>query len=459
LLEVELPPIRLGESLELEEELGRGGMGTVFRARHTRLGRTVAVKLLAPELAHDAEARARFEREARALAQLSQPNIVQVHDFGEAEGQCFLVMEYVQGRPLSSCLPLPPAQAVRVAIELCEALAAAHAQGIVHRDVKPGNVFLDAAGRAKLGDFGIARFTGVEQAGFTVTSAGSAAGTPAYLAPEVLAGAPPDPRADLYSLGVLLHQMLTGALPGATLGAMPGGLARVVRRALAPDPSARFATANELRGALTALRIDERSDDLPEDERFFLRGAALLSTAAAAMGVWAGVVSLTPKIVAADAVQPLTEIVSRTLADGRVVSLARFEVGPILLAMLGIAVAFTGLGVLRRHWRMSGLDSPTPMRPLRQSPVVFALGLVGGGTYALRRLLESRGSAGLLSHFPPLLGGLFEAAALFVFFTGMLQAWRTARPLAREPLLFVGLLLLVVPPAGELWRYLAHWQP
>jgi hypothetical protein len=324
--------------------------------------------------------------------------------------------------------------------------------------VKPANVFLDAQGHAKLGDFGIARFTGQERAGFTVTSADRAMGTPAYLAPEVLRGAQPDPRADLYSVGVLLHQMISGALPGAELAPMPGGVGRVVRRALASLPEDRFPSAQAMRDALAALRFDERFEDLPADELFFLRGAALLCTAAAAIAIWAGLTSLTPRVLPASAIEPLTHAISEQLPDGRVVSRVRFEVGPVLGALVAQALAFLGLGLLRRHWRLSGLDTPQPMQPLRETKPLLVMGLIGVGAYSVRMGLHTR-LASWLAVFPPLFGGLFEVAALFVFFTGLLQAWRTARPLTREPALFAGAILILVPPVSEFIRFLQRWHP
>jgi len=146
LLEAEIPPALLGDSLELVDEIGRGGMGTVWKARHLRLGRTVAVKFLAPELAAQPDFERRLEREARALALLSHPGIVGVHDFGREEGLGYIVMEYVEGAPLSAAIPLPIDRAVVVARQVLEALAYAHRRGVVHRDIKPENILLDAAG-------------------------------------------------------------------------------------------------------------------------------------------------------------------------------------------------------------------------------------------------------------------------------------------------------------------------
>src|SRR5262249_19710341 len=157
-----------------------------------------------PELAADPDFEARFAREARALATLAHPNIVAIHDFGTGpDGQNHLVMEFVGGGTLADRLPLPRDQALDVAVQLCEALAYAHANGIVHRDIKPENVLFDDRGRVKLADFGIARMIDAPAAGQAPTRPTLVMGTPMYMAPEARAGAPPDPRMDIYAMGVL----------------------------------------------------------------------------------------------------------------------------------------------------------------------------------------------------------------------------------------------------------------
>jgi eukaryotic-like serine/threonine-protein kinase len=229
--EIETPP-----GLELGEELGRGGMGRVFRARHVGLDRAVAVKLLPPALAGDEDFQARFSREARALAQLGHPHVVGVHDFGvTAGGQSYLVMELVPGGTLAARLPLAPDEALRVTAEICDGLAYAHAKGIVHRDVKPANVLFDAAGRARLADFGIARL--LDAPAGSLTRPSLVLGTPAYMAPESRAGAAPDPRADVFAVGVLLHEALTGRLPTVMSAA---SRRRWCRSSGAPRPAIRL---------------------------------------------------------------------------------------------------------------------------------------------------------------------------------------------------------------------------
>src|SRR5438270_4320542 len=192
----------------LDELLGRTGMSEVWAAHDAELRRRVAIKLLAP----DAD-RARFEREARAAATLSHPNITQIYDYGEAGGRPYMVLEYLPGGTLEDRLaggkPLPDAMTDRIARELAAALAHAHQHGIVHRDLKPGNVLFDAEGRAKIADFGIARLG----QGGTLTDAGTVLGTAAYISPEQAAGETATPASDVYSFGVLLFRMLTGRLP------------------------------------------------------------------------------------------------------------------------------------------------------------------------------------------------------------------------------------------------------
>jgi eukaryotic-like serine/threonine-protein kinase len=207
-------PGRLGR-YEVLQLVGQGAMGHVYRARDPVLDRTVALKTLGRGLLAAAGAREefleRFQREARAAARLSHPSIVSVHDLGfdEASGTPYIVMEYVAGASLARVLAdgpiLPVDQAAEMVEQIATALDEAHRHGVVHRDIKPANVFLDLQGRIKVGDFGIARLEGSE-----LTRAGAHLGTPGYIAPEVLRGAPADARSDLFALGVVAYQLLTG---------------------------------------------------------------------------------------------------------------------------------------------------------------------------------------------------------------------------------------------------------
>lgn len=202
---------------ELERELGRGGMAVVWLARDTELDRPVAVKILAEHLAGDPEFRDRFLREARIAGRLAHPNLVRVFDVGEDDGLPFIVMEYVEGRTLEGVHVEAP-EATRLGLQLCAGLEQAHAAGVVHRDLKPGNLLLRADGTLKIADFGIAR--AVEET--RMTQAGTVLGTLAYLAPEQAAGHEVTTAADIYSLGVVLRNLIEGPTPrglGETLSA------------------------------------------------------------------------------------------------------------------------------------------------------------------------------------------------------------------------------------------------
>jgi eukaryotic-like serine/threonine-protein kinase len=439
LLEAELPPATLGDDLELLEEIGAGGMGTVWKARHLRLGRTVAVKFLAPHLAALPDFERRLEREARALALLDHPGIVDVYDFGREEGASYIVMEYVEGRPLSELVPLPEGRAIAVARAILAALAYAHGRGVVHRDVKPQNVLVDASFGVKVTDFGIARLVGGD-ADPGITTLGRVIGTPRYLAPEALAGAPPDPRMDVFAVGVLLREMLTE---------LPPALGRIADRATAANPAHRYASAEAMAHDLGQVAAGTDDDLLPE-ERNWLRTAALVSTLATAVALWAFLVSVTPKVLAPGDVRPLIMMGTERLADGRVLSRARFETGPILAALAAGAAALAAHAALRRHWRDARLETPHPDRPVAESRVVLGLGALSLAAYLARALLERLGIGGAAFAYVPLLGGLLETVTLFFAWTAILQAWRRSRPLSREWRLWTGALLALVPPVRDL---------
>src|SRR5262245_5389879 len=204
----------LGGRYQLEEALGSGAMATVWRARDNRLDRPVAVKTLNRGELRDPSAAARFDREARTVARLSHPNIGSVYDVGTQDGTGYIVMELVDGVTVASMLaegPLPIDRAASIGRQTAEALGAAHATGIVHRDVKPANIMVTPAGRVKVCDFGIAHE--LHASGVTLTAPDTAIGTAAYMAPEQAAGEPVDARTDLYALGCVMYAMLAGAPP------------------------------------------------------------------------------------------------------------------------------------------------------------------------------------------------------------------------------------------------------
>jgi len=278
------PGIRLG-AYEIEPPLGAGGMGEVYRARDTRLGRAVALKVLPDETALDEDRLKRFQREARTVAALNHPHIVVIHSVEEVNGTHFITMELVEGATLGQLIPrggLPLEKFLALAIPLADAVAAAHEKGIVHRDLKPGNVMVDKRGIVKVLDFGLAK---ISAAGDDVqnskldtlsqTQAGVVMGTVPYMSPEQLQGQHVDQRSDIFSLGGVLYEMITGAPPFAGKGSaelmsailrdppkpitelrpdVPSGLQRIFDRCLAKEVSHRYAATRELRDALEHLR-------------------------------------------------------------------------------------------------------------------------------------------------------------------------------------------------------------
>ena len=314
---------------KIVERLGAGGMGVVYRAEDVRLGRQIALKFLPADLAGDPEALDRFRREARVASSLNHPNICTIHDVGEHQGQQFIVMELLDGRMLKDEIagrPLPFDRVLELGVEIADALDAAHANGIVHRDVKPANIFVTRRGQAKVLDFGIAKLAqsrrgAADDAELTrvapehVTTIGTTLGTMSYMSPEQARGSELDARADIFSFGIVLYEMATGALPftGATPVAtfealltkqpappssvnrsVPAEFDRLIAKALEKDPDLRYQTAADLRGDLKRLRRASESASMPvaampAAPRRWLGWKTLVTGAIVAMAAIAGV--------------------------------------------------------------------------------------------------------------------------------------------------------------------------
>jgi eukaryotic-like serine/threonine-protein kinase len=344
----------IADRYELEEAVDHGGMSSVYRGHDRLLERTVALKVLHAHFGDDAEYVERFRREARAVAQLSHPNIVTVIDRGSSDGHQFIVFEYVEGENLKQLLersgPLSVDRALELGIQIADALAFAHAHGLVHRDVKPQNVLIDSAGDAKVTDFGIARSLDVEEG---VTQTGTVLGTSNYLSPEQAGGEPVTPATDIYSLGVVLYELLTGEVPfrGDNLvvvamkhvtehppslleqrADVPPRLALAVERALEKDPALRFASMDAFANELRRCR-DELGG--PAADRTLIRGAPIVHAS------------------------PRTVGRARTSRPGGHLPMLLTLAGVVVLAIVVAALLYGGTGTFRRHHHAGGRTSNT----------------------------------------------------------------------------------------------------
>ena len=363
-----VPPSRndllLAGRYRLGALLGTGGMADVYEAMDERLERRVAVKLLRPDMSAREDVRMRFESEARSAASLHHPNVVGVFDCGEDGDIPFLVMEKLPGETLGDRMrsgPVDPDWMLRIAGDVLGALGAAHAAGIVHRDVKPGNILIASDGRAKVADFGIAKSLEVAAAA-DLTGTDQVVGTPAYVAPERMLGQPATPQADLYAVGVLLYEALAGQKPfvGDTpiatayaiqhatpepLPQMRAGLPRhvvqAVERAMARDPAARFATAAEM---ASALGIAAGATAIPAAVAGPSTDATVVSANSTMVLPVGSPIPLVPDLGSQDdeVSLPLTSPIASLLQDRR--RLALVGTGALLLLLFLIGLALAGPG-------------------------------------------------------------------------------------------------------------------
>jgi predicted Ser/Thr protein kinase len=385
---------RLLPAYQFLELIGRGGMGSVHRARQRSLDREVAIKLLPADLAAQPGFVARFEREARALARLNHPHIVTVHDSGVVDGHCFLVMEYVAGvslRQLMRQRTLEPAEALALVPQICDALQYAHEQGIVHRDIKPENILLDTHGRVKIADFGLALLTEPGAAGDTLTATHQVMGTPRYMAPEQMQGAHGvDHRADIYSLGIVFYEMLTGELPMGSPQppsqrvSVDVSLDQVVLKAMAQSPERRYQHADDVKTAVQGLNATEASAAAAKAERWAAEDDeeglvwAILAQVLPALGFMG--------VLWSETWWPLLVLFIPGAAVGSFFPHKRaLDNNEVLLILLVLLMSLAAIGV-----SMSSLESGTPLIGLG----VFICGMAAGAEEEKKKLAKKASETG-----------------------------------------------------------------
>ncbi len=401
---------------EIQERLGRGGMATVFKAHDPGIGRDVAIKFLHATLCEDEEYRSRFLREARAAGGLSHPNIVTVHDVGEIEGRPYMAMELLDGESLSEVMdsgqPLPVRDVVIMGIQLARALDYAHARGIVHRDIKPGNIVrLKGTQTVKVTDFGIAHMestSGNEHR----TRVGDILGTPQYMSPEQTQGEKIDGRSDLFSAGIVLYQMLTGQRPfqGDSLvtlalkiakedhppieklrPGLPSSLRRVVDRCLAKSPDRRFGTGRELADALTRIlaEIDEaaRDKDKPRIVPLRVKWAATMAlVVAVVMALTATVITQRQRAAMMGQVSDYGASLARFIAAQNAVPALAEDWISVDAALQEIMKTkdFESVAVIDRGGVVRAASDASAVGRMYQPPQAEALGRLGNGVAMTR---------------------------------------------------------------------------
>ncbi|HWE30744.1 MAG TPA: serine/threonine-protein kinase [Polyangia bacterium] len=469
----------LGGRYRLLARLGQGGMGTVYRATHTLMDKPVALKILRAELATDAEAVARFHREARSASRLDHDHCIRVTDFGQSDdGLLFLVMELLDGHSLSHVTrrgPVPAPRAAAIGVAIAEALAHAHDAGIIHRDLKPDNVFLArrAKGReiVKVLDFGLAKLASDSALGPSITRDGTVFGTPEYMAPEQAEGEKLDGRTDVYALGVIVYQLVCGEVPFKSSNfvalltkqvseeptpprdrrpdlEIPPGLELVIMRCLAKRRDDRYATAGEIADALEPFAASDTSQSiiLPTREASYSGALPTLSGGGAELSATRDMAVPTPMPDASDESmsesQMRGEMAPRTF--GRNVALG---LGGVALA--AAAFGFVFMGRARRH----AMPSTTAVAAAAEPPLVqgkrlLSEGDLDGADRVLRAARESNDSAELqeaMSEVAEQLGNRLGALA------HMHRAIHLA-PEDAEPRARLGALLLRLGQSAEACR-------